>query len=318
MDSPTPSHPAATGRGRPRQVLTTVAVAATLVLATAAACDPEPETGPPTVQDLRSASTISERAKLRVGVNDNFPLMSYLEQNTRKGFDIEVARYIASSLGFEGDQSIQWIPLRTEERIEKLRSGEVDIVVASFSITDDRAKLVGFAGPYLITTPEVLVPVEYAEEIATIPDLRKEQYVVCVAGGSTTEQMLIERSIPSQEAATPDACRDGLLDGRYQAMVSDETILAGFRSEHPDRFALVDMPFGVEEALGIGVPLEDENLQKLVSYFLHKSYKQGQRGEVTAWQNAYTTTLGPWLGAAEQPPPIGAPDLVDHDDKVRQ
>ncbi|WFE26227.1 transporter substrate-binding domain-containing protein [Solwaraspora sp. WMMD791] len=305
-------------RSRRRQLVTTVAVAATLLLASAAACDDDTDPGLPTVQQLREASTIHDRAKLRIGVNPDFPLMSYLDGNTRRGFDVEVARYIARSLGFEGDQSIQWVPLTTEQRVEFLRSGKVDIVVASFSITDDRAKDVGFAGPYLITTPEVLVLKEYADEIQTIPDLRKKEYAVCVAGGSTTQGMLKELSVPVGEADSPSDCRDGLLDGKFQAMVSDETILAGFLSEHPTEFELVDMPFGVEEALGIGVPLEDENLRDLVAYFLAKSYEQSQRGEATAWQTAYITTLGNWLGEAQQPPPIGAPDLLDHDDKIRQ
>lgn len=315
-DTPIPVHPSR--RRRSRQVLTTVAVVATLALAGLTACDDESEPPQRTVKGLRDASTISQREKLRIGINDDFPLMSYLEGNVRKGFDVEIARYIASSLGFQGDLSIQWVPVRTEDRIAKLRSGEVDIVVASFSITPDREQLVGFAGPYLITSPEALVATEYADEIKSLPDLRKEEHVVCVAGGSTTEQLLIERGIPRVEADSPTDCRDGILRGDYHAMVSDKTILAGFRSQNPDQLTLVDMPFGVEEALGIGVPPEDENLRDLVSYFLNKSYLQGQQGETTVWQTAYTNTLGPWLGSAEQPPPLQAPDLVDHDDKVQR
>ncbi|MDG4768487.1 transporter substrate-binding domain-containing protein [Solwaraspora sp. WMMD406] len=242
--------------------------------------------------------------------------MSYTERGVRKGFDVEVGRYIASSLGFEGEQRIEWVTLITEERITALRQGRVDIVIASFSITDERARDVSFAGPYLVTTPEVLIAAEYADQIQTIPDLRKEEIKVCAAGGSTTERLLTERAIPFEEAAGPPDCRDGILAGRYHAMVSDETILAGFKSQYPDQLQIVDMPFGVDESLGIGVPLEDEHLRNLVSYFLDKSYRQSQDGRTTAWETAYTNNLGPWLGPAEQPPPLDVPDLVDHDDKV--
>ncbi|MFV2106460.1 transporter substrate-binding domain-containing protein [Micromonospora sp. LOL_015] len=302
---------------RTRQMMTTIAVASTLVLVALVACEDNQPPDRPTVRDLREASTISERTELHIGVNVDIPLMSYRRNNAYHGFDIEIARYIADSLGF-GDQSIRWVPLDTEDRIEKLRSGEVDIVVASFSITEEREKRVGFAGPYLITTPEVLVATEYINEITTITDLNSAEYTVCVAGGSTTEAMLRERGIPHQQADNPAACRDGILAGDFQAMVSDETILAGLRSENPDELAIVDMPFGVEEELGIGVPVEDENLRDLVSYFLDKSYQRDQRDEANAWETAYNNHLGQWLGEASQPRPDGAPDLVDHDDKNRR
>ncbi|MFY1634703.1 transporter substrate-binding domain-containing protein [Solwaraspora sp. WMMB335] len=306
-----PSH-----ANRRRQLLTTVAVALTLVLTTAAACQGQEEPKQRTVQELRELSTISNRDKLRIGIYDDFPLMSYTENGVRKGFDIEIARYIARSLGFEDDQRIEWVTLVTEDRVTALRRGRVDIVVASFSITDERARDVSFAGPYLVTTPEVLIAAEYVDEIRTIPDLRREEYVVCAAGGSTTERMLIDRAIPFQEASSPTDCRDGVLSGQYQAMVSDATILAGFRSQHPDQLTLVNMPFGIDESLGIGVPLEDEYLRDLVSYFLGKSYHQAENNLSTAWQAAYNNNLGNWLGPAEQPPPLDVPDLVDHDDKV--
>lgn len=299
-----------------RQVMTTIAVTLTLVLASAASCQGQNQPKQPSVLELREQSTISKRDKLRIGVSEDFPLMGYIDNGVRKGFDVELARYIATSLGFGSDERIEWVSLITEERVTALKQGRVDIVVASFSITPERQREVGFAGPYLITTPEVLIATEYADRIRTIPDLRKPEFRVCAAGGSTTEKTLIAKKIPFDEWSTAADCRDGILNGTYHAMLSDATILAGFRSQHPDELTMVGMPFGVDESLGIGVPLEDAALRNLITYFLAKSFDQAESGRSTAWQAAYNNNLGHWLGPAEQPRPLNVPDLVDYEDKV--
>ena len=73
-------------------------------------------------------------------------------------------------------------------------------------------------------------------------------------------------------------CVKGIREGRYDAVSSDETILAGFLSLYPTEFEIVDMPFGTSELLGIGVPIGDPALRDLVAFALQKSYLAGATG----------------------------------------
>lgn len=112
-------------------------------------------------------------------------------------------------------------------------------------------------------------------------------------------------------------CVAGIRAGRYDAVSSDETILAGFLARHPKEFEIVDMPFGTSELLGVGVPIGDPALRDLVAFFLQKSYQQGRDEQASPWQTSYNRTLGPWLKAEKrQPQPLEVPKLVDFDDKA--
>ncbi len=111
-----------------------------------------------------------------------------------------------------------------------------------------------------------------------------------------------------------------MLSGEYGAMSSDKTILAGYYSQHPQDFAYVQLPFGADERLHVGVSINDEALRDLVAYFLKKSYDEGRETGTSPWLTAYNNTLGAWYLAdvdeISQPEPLDVPDLVDHDDKV--
>ncbi|WFE37254.1 transporter substrate-binding domain-containing protein [Micromonospora sp. WMMD998] len=298
---------------------TTLTVALMLTLAAAAGWDNRREPALPSVLDKLHETHIDGQAKIKIGVSGNEPLLSEVRNGVRVGFDIEIARYIAGSLGFDTDQRIEWIPVATGNRVRALQSGTVDLVVSSFSMTEEREKLVRFAGPYLVTQQAVLVPNRLRDRIRTIEDLRSPDLKVCTSGGSTSEKELEKRQIQTNVAQTVGDCVRGVLAKRYDVVSSDETILAGYLSRYPTDFELVDMPFGTSELLGIGVPIGDPALRDLVAFFLQKSYLEGRNGASSAWLTAYNRTLGPWLRKdlySSQPQPLNVPELVDFDDKA--
>ncbi|MEV1329596.1 transporter substrate-binding domain-containing protein [Micromonospora costi] len=306
-------------RSTVRSVATTVAVAVTLTLAAAAGCDSRQEPDLPSVQEKLRESHIYGQPKLRIGVATNEPLMGELRNGVHSGFDVEIARYIAASLGYEGDQRLEFVGVSTEDRIPALQGGTVDLVVSSFSMTEEREKLVSFAGPYFVTTQEAMVPTRLKDRIRTIEDLRDPAYKVCTSGGSTTEAELEKHQVRTFVVKDVGDCVEGIRAGRYDAVSSDEALLAGFRSRFPTEFEIVDMPFGTSELLGVGVPIGDPALRDLVAFFLDKSYQQDREGLTSPWTTAYNRTLGPWLRAEKrQPQPLDVPKLVDFDDKAPQ
>lgn len=305
-----------------RSVATAVAVTLTLTLSAGAGCDSRRDPPVPSVRDKLEKSQIFGRAKLRIGVAGDQPLMSYQDKDGRfSGFDIEMAKYLAASLGYRGEGRIEFVPLSTGDRIMALQASQVDMVVASLSITEERRKHVALAGPYLVTQQKVMIPVALKGRITTIEDLRDPAYKVCVSGGSTTEQELKRREIRALVVDNVRDCAEGLRAGRYHAFSSDETILAGFYAEHPTDFEIIKLPFGATEQLGVGVPITDPDLAELVAYFLDKSFREGEKKGTSPWLTAYNTTVGPWLHLepprrAQQPKPLGVPTLTDFEDKA--
>ncbi|WP_328421302.1 transporter substrate-binding domain-containing protein [Micromonospora sp. NBC_00389] len=304
-------------QSRLRSIATTLAVALTLTPAAAAGCDSRQEPDLPSVQEKMRETHIYGQSKLRIGVATNEPLMGELRNGQHVGFDVEIARYVAASLGYEGDQRLEFVPVATEERIPALQGGTVDLVVSSFSMTEKRKEVVSFAGPYFVTTQEVMVPIRLRGKISTIEDLRNPDYKICTSGGSTSEAELESHQVRALVVKTVGDCVAGIRAGRYDAVSSDETILAGFLARHPKEFEIVDLPFGTSELLGVGMPIGDPALRDLVAFFLQKSYQQGRDEEASPWQTAYNRTLGPWLKAEKrQPQPLEVPKLVDFDDKA--
>ncbi|GAA2714771.1 transporter substrate-binding domain-containing protein [Micromonospora olivasterospora] len=304
-------------RSRIRSVATTAAVALTLTLAAAAGCDSRQPPKLPSVAEKLRESNVYGQPKIRIGVSTTEPLMGELSGGAHVGFDIEIARYLAAQLGFEGDQRIEWVSLATEDRIPALQGGTVDMVVSSFSMTEQRETQVTFAGPYFVTTQETMIPVRLRDRVRTIEDLQNKEIRVCTSGGSTTQAELRNHQIQASVVKDVGDCVQGIMEGRYDAVSSDETILAGFLSQHPKDLLIVDMPFGTSELLGVGVPIGDPALRDLVAFFLNKSYLQGRQGLSSPWLTAYHRTLGPWLKVPKsQPQPLDVPELVDFDDKA--
>jgi glutamate transport system substrate-binding protein len=248
--------------------------------------------------------------------------MGFVEAGTNKGFDVDLARYIAKELGYAGEDKIEWVEItKVADRVTFLEQGKVDLVFASFSITKARMEHVRFAGPYMVTEQSVLIPAEMKGKISTIEDLKNPAHKVCTATGSTSERLLRDRDIHAISLDNDEACFGGVRKGTFQAMSTDRTVLFGFVSQFPKQFTVLDVALATAdnagvERLGIGVSKNNPALQDLVNYFLNKSYLAQQAGDPTEWRTAFNRYLGPWYGPLTQPPPDNVPDLLDFDAKA--
>jgi len=308
-----------------RLTLTSMAVVLTLLVSGAASCEKTQPPKRPSVADKLVEAGLADHAKhpkLRIGVYVNQPLMGYVRGGVHRGFDPDLARYIAGSLGFVGDESIDWVAMRTtRDRIEYLQNGGVDLVFASFSITKKRQEQVSFAGPYFITDQRVMVRASLASRLTTIGDMQSGTYKICTATGSTSERLLLQRKVPAMPLDSEEACVEGMRKGRFDAVSTDRTILAGFVSQYPGQFVILDLNLALSdtatEQLGVGVAKSNLALRDLVNFFLKKSYLAQEAGDATAWKIAYNNNLGPWYGVPPaRQPPLDAPNLVDFDDKA--
>ncbi|MGW6566312.1 glutamate ABC transporter substrate-binding protein [Streptomyces sp. NPDC054975] len=294
---------------RPLAVLALLAAALTTLVACGKEGSPPvkgPQPGELPAYQVRSAfqlpdSPTWQRAKKRghlvVGAKEDQPYMGEKDPATGRysGFDIEIAKMLSASLGFD-PSSISFRTIASANRETALQNGQIDYYVGTYTINDNRKKLVGFGGPYYMAGQSLLVRTD-ENDIDGPQDLDGKR--VCSAAGSTPYQR-IERDYPKAELVAYDTysvCVDNLLTYQVDAVTTDDTILMGYAAKVPDELKVVGKPFS-HEPYGVGVPRSDNALRLALDDALAVHEKNGD------WKKAYDVTLGLSGVPAPQPPPI--------------
>ncbi|MFF4736119.1 glutamate ABC transporter substrate-binding protein [Streptomyces sp. NPDC001262] len=289
------------------------ALALTAVALLAAACGKEgspPVKGPKPEQlpayhvatgfELPDAPTwraARNRGHLVVGAKEDQPYLGEKDPATGvySGFDIEIARMMSASLGFD-PKTIVFRTIASANRETALQNGQIDYYVGTYTINDLRKKQVGFAGPYYIAGQSLLVRKD-EKGINGPQDLDGKK--VCSAAGSTPLQR-IQRDYPKAKAVAYDTysiCVDNLLTLQVDAVTTDDTILMGFAAKAPDELRMAGKPFS-REPYGIGVPRADTALRLALDDAIEEHVKNGD------WKKAYDATLGLSGVPAPQPPAV--------------
>ncbi|TPW70279.1 glutamate ABC transporter substrate-binding protein [Schumannella sp. 10F1B-5-1] len=243
-------------------------------------------TGSPTYDKMKAAD------KVVIGVKEDQPNLGFLDAATgeRSGFDIEIAKWIAASLGFS-EKQIEFKAIPSANRESAIVNGDIDYYVGTYSITDARKQQIDFAGPYFVTGQGLLVAADN-DDIKSDKDLAGK--TVCSATGSTPIQN-IKTNYPdtkTTEFDTYSQCVDALNDGSVDAVTTDEAILIGYAAQAPDDLKVVGEPFSTEK-YGVGLPKGDAALR----HFINTTFTDG--GDV--WTGIYDATLGASGTKVDQP-----------------
>ncbi|MEE1753865.1 glutamate ABC transporter substrate-binding protein [Streptomyces sp. SP18CS02] len=238
-----------------------------------------------------------QRGYLVVGAKEDQPYLGEKDPATGvySGFDIEIARMTAASLGFD-PATVRFRTIASANRETAIQNGQIDYYVGTYTINDNRKKLVGFAGPYYMAGQSLLVRTD-ENDIDGPQDLAGR--TVCSAAGSTPYQR-IEADYPQAVLVAYDTysiCVDNLLTFQVDAVTTDDTILLGYAAKAPDELKVVGKPFS-QEPYGIGVPRSDNALRFAVDDALEANEKDGD------WKKAYDATLGLSGVPAPRPPAI--------------
>ncbi|MER5684039.1 glutamate ABC transporter substrate-binding protein [Streptomyces sp. NPDC002205] len=238
-----------------------------------------------------------KRGYLRVGAKEDQPYLGEKDPATGlySGFDIEIARMMAASIGFD-PKTIRFKTIASANRETALQNGQIDYYVGTYTINEMRKKLVGFAGPYFMAGQSLLVRTD-EHDINGPQDLAGR--TVCSAAGSTPYQR-IAADYPKAILVAYDTysiCVDNLLTYQVDAVTTDDAILLGFAAKAPKELKVVGKPFS-EEPYGIGVPRSDNALRFALNDALEANEKNGN------WKKAFEATLGLSGVPTPTPPPI--------------
>lgn len=233
---------------------------------------------------------IAEEGTITIGTKFDQPLFGLQgPDGVPVGFDVSIGQLIADELGVEAE----FVEAQSAQRETLIENGSVDIVVATYTINDDRKELIDFAGPYYVAGQSLMVAADNTD-ITGPDDLAGKK--VCSADGSTPAQN-IRDNYPDAELVTYGAytdCLDPLLSGQVDAVTTDNVILAGYVNESPDDFKLVGDQF-TEEPYGIGLKKGDDDFRTFINDTLEAAYEDGR------WQEAWEDTAGAVLDTPEPP-----------------
>lgn len=202
---------------------------------------------------------------ITIGIKFDQPGLGLKDGDTYKGMGVDVATAIAEKLGYSAED-ITWQESPSPQREQLLKTGQVDMIVATYSITDARKEEVSFAGPYFVAGQSLLVR---ADSDITGLDDSLDGKLLCSVTGSTSAKQITDKieDIELQEYSTYSECAEQVANGTLDVLTTDDVILAGYANQeaYQGKLKLVGETFS-EEKFGVGLPKGSELCEDINGY----------------------------------------------------
>ena len=239
-----------------------------------------------------SLARIKAAGVIRIGVFGDKPPFGYLDANGKnQGFDVEIARNMAQDLLGSPDK-IEFVLTEAANRVEYIKSGKVDVLLANFTQTPERAEVVDFAAPYMQVALGVVSPKN--APITSIDQLKGK--TLLVNKGTTADAYFTKNhsDITLQKYDQNTETFDALKDGRGVALAHDNALLWAWAKENPN-FDVAIGKLGEPENIAPAVQKGD---QALLAWVNSEIAAMKQDGRLLA---AYEKTLRPVYGDKVKP-----------------
>ncbi|MDR6861634.1 glutamate ABC transporter substrate-binding protein [Phycicoccus sp. 3266] len=222
----------------------------------------------------------------KIGIKFDQPGLGLKKGSDYTGLDVDVAKYVAKELG-HSEKDITWVQAPSAQRETLISTGQVNMVVATYSITDARKEKVSFAGPYFIAGQDLLVRAD--DSSITGPDSLTGKKLCSVTGSTSAQKVKAKYpGVQLQEFGTYSECVAALVSKGVDALTTDNTILAGYaaQDQYKGKLKVVGKTFS-EERYGIGIKKGDTATCEKINAALKKMIDSGD------WQKAVDDNLGP-------------------------
>jgi len=238
-------------------------------------------------KDKSSIDIIKERGKIKIGVFSDKAPFGYIDSNGKyQGFDIVIAKRLTKEL--LGDENkVEFISVESANRVEYLVTNKVDIILANFTVTPERAKKVDFANPYM----KVAIGVASSDKkpIKKVEDLKGKKLIVTKG---TTGDIYFAKNHPEIEVLSFDHNTESfaaLKDGRGDAIAHDNTLLFAWARQNEGFIVGVDS-LGPQDTIAPAVKKGNKELLNWINETLAKL------GKEKFIEKAYNETLKPIYG----------------------
>ena len=244
-----------------------IALVLTLSLAAAASADVVYRT----LDEIKSSGTIN------IGVFSDKNPFGYVDENGEyQGYDVYFARRIAEDLGVE----LNFVSTEAANRVEYLETGKVDIILANFTVTPERAEKVDFALPYMNVALGVVSP--DSRVITDLSELTADDQVIVISG-TTAEDYLIKNNpeIRLQKYDTYANAKNALENGNAVAWANDNTEVIAYALQN-EGYTVGIPSLGSQDTIAPAVSKGNETLLSWINdeikalageQFFHKDYE---------------------------------------------
>lgn len=283
-----------------KPLLTVLVLAFALIFITA--CSSGGNAGSSSGKTTAKARTIDEIKKsgeLRIAVFGDKKLFGYVDNDgSYQGYDIELGNQLVQNLGVK----VKYISVDAANRAEYLISNKVDIILANFTVTDERKKQVDFALPYMKVSLGVVSP-----KTGLITDVKQLEGKTLIVTKGTTAETYFEKNHPEIKLQKYDQYSDSyqaLLDGRGDAFSTDNTEVLAWALENKG-FEVGITSLGDPDTIAAAVQKGNQELLDFINKDIEKL------GKENFFHKAYEKTLHPTYGDTAK-----ADDLVVEGGKV--
>lgn len=250
------------------------------------ACGDKEEAQAEISKSADALESIKERGIIRIGVFSDKPPFGFINDGGQNdGFDVYIAKRIAKDL-LDDENKIEFVLTEAASRVEFLRSNKVDIIMANFTNTPERAEVVDFAKPYMKVSLGVVSP---NAEIKNIDDLNGKKLIV---NKGTTADTYFSKNYPDIELIKYEQNTEAFLalkDGRGDALAHDNTLVLAWAMEN-DGFGVGIPTLGEEEFIAPAVKKGNTELKDWLDEEIKTLTLEGFIKE------AYDKTLSPIFG----------------------
>lgn len=237
----------------------------------------------------RSLQEIKESGKIKIGVFSDKKPFGFVDENGEfQGYDVYFGNRIAKDLGVE----VEYVAVEAASRVEYLVTSKVDIILANFTVTDERAEQVDFALPYMKVALGIVSP-----ETALITEAEQLNNKTLIVSKGTTAETYFTQNYPDVKLLKFDQYSEAyqaLVDGRGDALSTDNTEVLAWALENEG------FQVGVESlgALDTIAPAVQKGNEELLNW-LNEEIKE--LGTEKFFHADYEATLEPVYGNAADP-----------------
>jgi polar amino acid transport system substrate-binding protein len=239
-----------------------------------------------------SIKEIKKRGKIKIGVFSDKPPFGFVDANGKnQGFDVFIAKRFAKDL--LGDESkVEFVLVEAASRVEFLQANKVDLILANFTVTDERKQKVDFADPYMKVALGVVSP--NGTPITSVDQLKGKKLIV---NKGTTAETFFTKNYPDIELLKYDQnteAFEALKDNRGAALAHDNTLLFAWARENAG-FNVGIASLGSLDTIAPAVKKGDKELLTWVNTELETL------GRENFIHKAYDATLKPAYGESIDP-----------------
>ena len=240
-------------------------------------------------ESFRTLDEIKDSGKIVISVFSDKAPFGYVDENGEyQGYDIYFAERIAEDLGVE----VEYVSTDPASRVEYVATGKVDLILANFTVTDERAEQVDFALPYMKVMLGVVSP-----DNALITDVEQLKGKDLIVVKGTTAETFFEKNYPEINLQKYDEYADAynaLLDGRGDAFSTDNTEVLAWALSNPGFTVGIDA-LGNADTIAPAVQKGNTTLLDWINSEIEAL------GAENFFHAAYDETLAPVYGDAADP-----------------